>query len=130
MATSTPSAAPAGASAPSSHDARDRRAFWRAGIALTVTLVVSIAVYVAIYPDPGPGKTRAQQVQGAQVTAPHIIPRPEDGRAPENPGDPGGWEQLALLGVIVAGMGTVGGLAWRSSRRARARVHHRAASPS
>ncbi|MBV9950607.1 MAG: hypothetical protein JO291_01550 [Acidimicrobiia bacterium] len=85
---------------------------------MTTVIVILIAVFVALYPDDGSGNklTKAETA----TTQPRIIRRPEDGVAPEGPGDPGGWEQLALLGVIVAGVGVVGGLVWRASRKARA----------
>jgi hypothetical protein len=83
---------------------------------MTGVIAVLIVVFVALYPDDGTGKSPTTTA----VTTPKIITRPEDGRAPQQPGDPGGWEQLALLGVIVLGLGTVGLLIWRSSRRARA----------
>jgi len=36
-----------------------------------------------------------------------IIPRPSEGRAPETPGDPGGWQQLTLLAVIVIAVAVI-----------------------
>ncbi len=50
-----------------------------------------------------------------------ILPRPNSGAAPTNPGDPGGWAQLLLFTVIIGGLLVVGFLAWRSSKRARAK---------
>jgi len=98
----------------------ERRAFWRAAGLMTGALVVLIALFVAFYPrDAEQGITKQQQVDRALTQAPHIIPTPAEGRAPDNPGDPGGWEQLALFGVIVAGLGLVVFLVWRSSRKAR-----------
>jgi hypothetical protein len=85
---------------------------------MTTVIVILVAVFVALYPNDGSGNhiTKAETAS----TRPRIIRRPEDGVAPESPGDPGGWEQLALLGVIVLGVGVVGGLVWRASRKARA----------
>jgi hypothetical protein len=79
---------------------------------------VLIAVFVALYPDDGTDDDRART---RSTERPSIIERPEEGRAPEQPGDPGGWQQLALLGLVMAGLGTVALLVWRSSRRARTR---------
>jgi hypothetical protein len=85
---------------------------------MTTVIVVLIAIFVAVYPDDGSSHhtTKAETAS----TRPRIITRPEDGVAPEQPGDPGGWEQLALLGMIVVGVAAVGGFVWRASREARA----------
>lgn len=104
----------------------ERRSFWVAAGLLTGVLVVLIALFVAFYPrDAEQGVSKQAQVDQALNQSPHIIPKPSEGRAPDNPGDPGGWEQLALLGLVVAGLGTVAALVWRSSRRARANDHLR-----
>ena len=50
-----------------------------------------------------------------------IIPEPDSGIAPERPGDRGGWQQWAVLGAIVLGIGTIAVLVTRQSMRARAR---------
>lgn len=50
----------------------------------------------------------------------NIIPEPNSGIAPEDPGDRGGWQQWVVLGVIVAGVGVIVGLVVRESRRKRA----------
>jgi hypothetical protein len=94
---------------------------------MTTVIVVLIAIFVAVYPDDGSGHRNDRAVTAS--TQPKIITRPEDGVAPEQPGDPGGWEQLALFGVIVAGLGAVGTLAWRSSRKARAAAGATAVPP-
>ena len=56
----------------------------------------------------------AQQSAGR----PSIIPEPGEGRAPDDPGEPGGWAQVALFGVIVAALGAIVALIVRSTRRA------------
>ncbi len=86
---------------------------------MTSALALLIGVFVLVYPDDGTGR---RDEEPTAATSPRIIARPEDGRGPEQPGDPGGWEQLVLFGVVVAGLGTLGLLGWRSSRRARARA--------
>ncbi len=48
-----------------------------------------------------------------------ILPRPDSGRAPETPGDPGGWQQLTLLAVIVVALVLMFFLVRRQARRAR-----------
>ena len=99
----------------------ERRSFLVAAGVMTAAIVVLIGLFVAFYPrDAERGVTKQEQTDKALTQAPHIIPTPAQGRAPETAGDPGGWEQLALLGVIVVGLGTVGGFVWRSSKKARA----------
>lgn len=48
-----------------------------------------------------------------------IIPRPNTGRAPEDPGDRGGWLQLGLLALILAVVALGGLHLWRQSAKAR-----------
>ena len=91
---------------------------WPVVLVITGVLVALMVLFVAVYPDDGTGNGPPR----SEPRAPRIIERPEEGRAPEHPGDPGGWQQLALLGLVVAGLGTVTLLVWRSSRRARNRA--------
>lgn len=50
---------------------------------------------------------------------PSIIPRPGEGRAPSDPGEPGGWAQLALLGLILGAVAIIATVVIRSTRRSR-----------
>jgi len=93
------------------------RSRWPAALLVVGVLALLMILFVAVYPDDGTGNRTAR----TEPRAPRIIERPEEGRGPEQPGDPGGSEQLALLGVIVAGLGVMGLLVWRSSRRAKSR---------
>ena len=113
----TPTATP---SAPPESDGR--RAFWRAAAIMTAIIIVLIVLFVVFSPSPGPGLTQQQEIQKLETQAPQIIPSPDDRERATNPGDPGGWEQVMLLGVMVTGMLTVGGLAFRASRRAKRRA--------
>lgn len=68
----------------------------------------------------------ATPVSSAQTTsstfAPEgggIIPKPNSGTPPVSSGDRGGSAQIVLFVAIVAGLGVIGGLAWRSSVKAR-----------
>jgi hypothetical protein len=54
--------------------------------------------------------------QGAD--RPSIIPEPGEGQAPDDPGEPGGWAQVALFGVIVAALAVIVALVVRATRRA------------
>ena len=46
-----------------------------------------------------------------------IIPRPNSGHDPEDAGDRGGALQLALLGLIVVGVGVIGVKVFRQTRQ-------------
>ena len=50
---------------------------------------------------------------------PHIIPLPNSGTKPKEPGDRGGWEQFLTLGLIVVGVTGLALLAWRGARKAK-----------
>lgn len=115
--TAPPSTGPA-RSGPST-GASDRRSYWTAGIVLFVAIAGLITVSVVTAPA-GPRKDTLGQLQEQGGAKPHIIPRPGEGQAPQHPSDRGGWQQFLVLGLIVAGVGAIGGLAWRSGRRARA----------
>jgi hypothetical protein len=50
-----------------------------------------------------------------------VIPAPNSGRAPADPGDPGGWGQLLLFGVLFVGSAIVfGRVLWAAHQRSRA----------
>jgi hypothetical protein len=55
------------------------------------------------------------------VETPGIIPQPNSGRAPRDPGDRGGWWQEALFFSICAALLAMAGLVWRDSRKQRRR---------
>ena len=96
----------------------ERRQYWIAGTLLFV-VIVGLIVISALTAS-GPRRDTANTLQEQGGAKPHIIPRPNEGQAPKHPNDRGGAEQFLVLGLIVAGVGCVGGLVWRSSRRARA----------
>ena len=108
-------------SPPDPKRAAERRTYWIAGIVLFGSIAVMTTITLFTSPSVGPRKDTQGQLQEQGGPKPHIIPRPGDGHAPEHPNDRGGWQQFMALGLIVAAVGTIGGLAWRSSRRARSR---------
>lgn len=121
VTTGAPDAATAAERA-AAQEAADRRSFWLAGATITAVLLLLVGIFVAFYPEAETkGLTKEEQLEDARTRSPGIIPKPSEGRTPENPGDPGGWEQLALFGVVTAGLATMAVLAWRSSLRARRR---------
>lgn len=83
---------------------------------------IAVLTTVTVLTTYGPRKDRAVQLEEQGGAKPHIIPRPGEGHAPKHPNDRGGWQQFMVLGLMVAGVGLIGGLAWRSSRRARTAV--------
>lgn len=86
-----------------------------AALAAVLLAVASLAVVAAPAraQDTGSGDNRPD------VPVQHIIPRPDEGQAPEDAGDRGGSLQLGLLGLVCVVL--VGGTLHlvRQSRRAR-----------
>lgn len=85
-------------------------------VALTAVIVVltgSLVLVSEVWDPPTP-----QSGSAAQSQAP-ALDLPDGGHKPTNPGDRGGWEQLALLGLLCVAF--AGGAAYlvTSSRRAR-----------
>ena len=100
-----------------------RTAAARAGL-LTVLLLVtapSVATGAGAATAPtGSGSVTATTAP-TPVATPDIIPLPNSGKAPETPGDRGGWQQQVLFfsicGAILVGIGLI----WRESRTKRRR---------
>ena len=80
----------------------------------TVLLVLALQVGPAAAQDPGSTSTTA-----GQITDTGIIPEPNTGVEPDDPGDRGGALQLAVLGLVVVAIGGAVFLVVRQSRRAR-----------
>lgn len=80
-------------------DTSRRTIIWSA-VLLAVVIIGGVAV-VAATSDVGPRRDTQGQLPEEGGAKPHIIERPNSGRAPENPGERGGWEQLSLLGLIM-----------------------------
>lgn len=106
------------AATPRSRDSADRRSIWAAGLLLVGVIFVGMFVVAATLGD-GPRQDTKGQLTEDGGAKPHIIPRPNEGRAPEDPGDPGGWAQLMLLGLIVVSLGGITVVITRGTRRAR-----------
>ncbi|HXH56636.1 hypothetical protein [Iamia sp.] len=126
-AAGSPGGAPAGA-------AQERRSLLVAGAAffgVLVVLIVVAALFAGGAGDEQTSSTRTTEActpdDAACRTAqqsperPGIIPRPGEGQAPSDPGDPGGWAQVTLFGLIVVAIAVIIGLVVRSARRARSR---------
>ena len=52
---------------------------------------------------------------------PSSLPRPNTGRAPEEAGDPGGWEQGLVFALVAVGMLGIGVVVFRGGKATRAR---------
>jgi hypothetical protein len=97
-------------------DRAERRSFVWVAVALTAVIVVltgALVLVTEVWDPPTP-----QSGSAAQSQAP-ALDLPDGGHEPTSSGDRGGWEQLALLGLLCGVFG--GGAAYlvTSSRRAR-----------
>lgn len=117
MATAPPSAARP--PSPTRTGQLDRRVLLASAALLAIAIIGGV-VLVAATADPGPRRDPAGQAEEGEVPRPEIIARPNSGTAPQDPGDRGGWEQLALLGLLLAAMAGIGLVVFRGGRRARA----------
>ncbi|MGY6502098.1 MAG: hypothetical protein ACXIVQ_14540 [Acidimicrobiales bacterium] len=63
--------------------------------------------------------TVAPEESETQLPTGNILPRPNTGRAPDSPNDPGGWQQYMVFGLIFAGLGVIVALVVRDSRKAK-----------
>lgn len=68
--------------------------------------------------EPDDAVCLAEQRSGER---PGIIPQPGEGHTPTDAGEPGGWEQIALFGVLVVALAVIVALIVRSTRRAAGR---------
>lgn len=70
---------------------------------------------IALFSDPGPPTSPAS---GEQVQ-PRMIEQPNQGTAPQDPGDRGGWEQLALFGLMAVALLGIGVVIFRGGSKTR-----------
>ena len=100
--------------------AMDRRRYRPGLMAARLLSVVMVVIAVALHAAPayaqGPSTTTTTL---AEVPAQDIVPQPNSGDEPHDPGDRGGTLQLAVLGLVVLGVAGVVVLVVRQSRRAR-----------
>jgi hypothetical protein len=107
------------------------RSVRRAVVAVVTAVLVSSVLVVA---GPGLVATAAGQTPEPPLTTgssapdpdagqgvPPIIPEPNSGETPDDPGDRGGWQQLAVLGLVIGGLGLIAVLVVREGRRKRSR---------
>ncbi len=114
--------------APPPSDPQERRRLVLAAALFFGGLVVVIAAVALLSGDAGDARpsatTQACATDDAECLAaqqsverPGIIPRPGEGQAPDEPGDRGGWEQIALFGVLVGALALIVVLVVRAARR-------------
>jgi len=111
----------------------ERRGLVIAGVGFFGALVVLIALVALVAGDEGDRRattvsTIACEPDDAACLAaqrsgerPGIIPEPGEGQAPDDPGQPGGRQQVALFVALVAGLGVIVALVVRSTRRSAGR---------
>lgn len=96
---------------------------------LSLAAAVLAAVLLVVAPGDGSGAVGVAGAQG-QTTSTFpidnrsfgdIVPEPNTGVAPQDPGDPGGWLQVSLFFLVCAAILVIVGLVWWTSRRARDR---------
>lgn len=91
---------------------------------LFVALALALTVVSPLGPDTASAQddsttTTAPPIRDSDTGLNDIVPQPNSGQAPENPSDPGGWQQYMVFGLIIGGMALIVLLAWRQSRHAR-----------
>lgn len=64
--------------------------------------------------------TTSQEIRDSDTGLNDIVPQPNSGEAPDDPSDPGGWQQYMVFGLIIGGMAVIVMIVVRQSRRARA----------
>lgn len=88
----------------------DRRRFVIAALTMFGVLAMLTVIVVVAAPWSEGSKSDRSQHHQAAISQPQSISPPDYGQKPQHPGDPGGWEQLALLGLLVVALG--GGAGW------------------
>lgn len=83
----------------------DPRMVRLAALVLFGAILAGIAMF-AVLTDTG-------EPDPSGAATPNMVPKPNSGQAPDEPGDRGGWEQLALFGIIVV---TLGGISYVAVR--------------
>jgi hypothetical protein len=85
------------------------------------TVVATVAPAASSVPDEPAGITTSTLPEDDGEVG-RIIPLPNSGREPSDPGDRGGWQQATLFFAICAVIGAIGVYVWWRSRRNRARL--------
>lgn len=99
-------------------DSQQRRSFLLAGLVLLGVILIGVVAVTVTTDGSATNDARTEEIRDGEAR-PGIIPQPGEGTAPENPGDRGGWEQLALFGVMVLGLAAIAFVVVRGTKRAR-----------
>jgi hypothetical protein len=75
-----------------------------------------------------PAPTSTAPSDGSPAPIPRIIPLPNSGEAPQDPGDRGGWLQISLFWFVLGALGIVGLLIYREGRSNKRKAAARAAA--
>lgn len=97
---------------------QERRSFLLAGLLLLGVILIGVLVITVTTDGSASNDARTEEIRDGEAR-PGIIPQPGEGTAPEQPGDRGGWEQLALFGVILVGLAVIAFVVVRGTKRAR-----------
>ncbi len=102
------------------HGQIPRKTIWLAAFVMIGLTAIGVIGVAAIAPGDSGGPRRDTKGQLAEDGGdkPHIIERPNSGTAPKDNGDRGGWEQLALFGVLTVAIGGITYMMVRSRGRA------------
>lgn len=95
----------------------DKRAFVLAG-AVILGIIAILGVVTTFMPE-GPRKDTNVVLQEQGGAKPHIIPRPNDGKAPNDPGERGGALQYLLAGLLFSAVLGGGTYVWWSGAHPR-----------
>jgi len=97
----------------------DRKTIWLSALAMVVILLGGLLVTTVVL-DAGPaGKTKVD-VTDSSGAKPVSIPQPNTGTGPKTSGDRGGWEQLAVFGLMLGAMLGIGVVVFRGGKKSRA----------
>ncbi len=97
---------------------RSRASLTALALVLSLAGSAALGVPAAAQDDPTPAPVTIEEVQDPDSPLGQIIPKPNSGTAPEDPGDRGGALQLTVLGLIVAFFAIAVLAVRRASRRA------------
>lgn len=96
-------------------------------VALVLILLLGIVIVVLAGDDTPTGSPKTSvpitTPDGSVVPdgeRPSSIPQPNEGRAPTDPGDPGGAEQLALFSLLILSVAGIGFVIFRGGKKSQA----------
>lgn len=99
---------------------QQRKSFLLAGLVLLLVILVGVVAVTLVSEDNGAASDDQSEKIRDGETRPGIVPRPGEGTAPEEPGDRGGWAQLALFALMLGAMVAIAVVVVRGTKRTRA----------